>query len=55
MSIEWYGSKSQNFKAVNFSELEGKTLKEIRIDNDEDTVKFITDCGKTYIMGHVQD
>ena len=33
----------------------GKTLKEIRIDNDEDTVKFITDCGKTYLMGHVDD
>lgn len=55
MISEYYGSKRKKFRAANFSELEGKTLKEIRIDNDEDTVNFITDCGKTYLMGHEQD
>ena len=55
MSITW-GEIRNKYKETNFGELEGKTLKEIKIDkDDDDVVTFITDCGKKYLMGHVQD
>lgn len=54
MSISW-GDIRNKYNETKFSELEGKTLKEIKIDKDDGVVRFITDCGKTYIMGHIDD
>lgn len=50
---EW--SEDYKYKEVPFSELEGKTVNKVIVDDDESTVTFVTDNGKEYIMGHVQD
>jgi hypothetical protein len=38
-----------------FSELIGKTLREIKVNEDNNEIVFITECGKTYLMHHCQD
>ena len=54
MGISW-GEIRNKYKGTKFSELEGKTIKEIKFDEDDEVVRFVTDRGKTYIMGHVDD
>lgn len=44
----------QGYKSCDFSELTGKTIKEIEQKDDEE-IKFITTDGDEYIMYHSQD
>lgn len=38
-----------------FADLLGKTLTSVTVNGANDEIRFITDCGKTYLMYHRQD
>ena len=52
LSMHWYNSNI--YKEVPFGELKGKIIKEIKINNSNDEMKFITNNEDIYILNHIQ-
>jgi hypothetical protein len=44
-----------DLKDKEFSELLGKTLTSVNVNDAQDEIRFVTDTGETYIMYHGQD